>query len=53
MASGPSKFAADFDGNIALTHVHAVDSDTLFACGEYAVQTVVDQQGDLDRSCRR
>ena len=47
MASGPQKFAADLDGNIALANVHAVDSDALLARGEYAVQTVVDQQGDL------
>lgn len=47
MALGPSSLATDLDGNVALAHVHAVDSNTLLARGEYAVQAVVDQQGNL------
>ena len=39
---GAQQLAADLDGNIALAHVHAVDGNTLLACGEHAVQTVVD-----------
>ena len=30
-----------------MAHVHAVDGNTLLACGKHTVQTVVDQQGDL------
>ena len=39
---GAQKFAADLDGNIALAYMHAIDSNTLLARGEYAVQAVVD-----------
>ena len=39
---GAQQLATDLDGNIVLAHVHAVDSNTLLACGKHTVQTVVD-----------
>ncbi len=45
MASGP-RLTHNLDGNIA-GDVQAVDGDALLARGEYAVQAVIDQQGDL------
>ena len=39
---GAQQLATDLDGNIALAHVHAIDSDTLLARGEYAVKAVID-----------
>ena len=39
---GAQQLATDLDGNIALTHVYAVDGNALLARGKHTVQTVVD-----------